>query len=152
MKRRDLGLSANCPANYVGLRRGHRQGRGAPDSWKILRARVRICRSAFLGQAKNSLWSSDLFRGESLTLRTHGVLVVMDQFPSRIIGLGIHRGTVDGPSLCSMFQRALHGQVYEVSQHGQRIRCIGSSNGRPMSVGGDGNQDRTLGAARASLC
>ena len=44
MKRRNptLGLSANCPANYVGLRRGHRQGRGAPDSWKTLRARVRI--------------------------------------------------------------------------------------------------------------
>ena len=44
MKRRNptWGLSANCPANYVGLRRGHRQGRGAPDSWKTLRARVRI--------------------------------------------------------------------------------------------------------------
>src|SRR5215831_10711327 len=32
----------------------------------------------FLGQAKDSLWSTDLFRCESLSLRTHWVLVVMD--------------------------------------------------------------------------
>ena len=61
----------------------------------------------FLGQAKDSLWSTDLFRCESLSLRTHWVLVVMDQFTRRIIGFGIHRGTVDGPSLCPMFQRAI---------------------------------------------
>src|SRR5262245_40135044 len=65
----------------------------------------------FLGQAKDSLWSIDLFRCESLSLRTHWVLVVMDQFTRRIIGFGIHRGTVDGPSLCSMFQRAIQGQA-----------------------------------------
>jgi transposase InsO family protein len=64
----------------------------------------------FLGQAKDSLWSIDLFRCESLNLRTHWVLVVMDQFTRRIIGFGIHHGTVDGPSLCSMFQRAIRGQ------------------------------------------
>ena len=46
---------------------------------------------------------------ESLSLRTHWVLVVMDQFTRRIIGFGIHRGTVDGPSLCLMFQRAIQG-------------------------------------------
>jgi transposase InsO family protein len=50
----------------------------------------------FLGQAKDSLWSIDLFRCESLSLRTHWVLVVMDQFTRRIIGFGMHRGTVDG--------------------------------------------------------
>ena len=53
----------------------------------------------------------DLFRCESLSLRTHWVLVVMDEFTRRIIGFGIHRGTVDGSSLCSMFQRAIHGQA-----------------------------------------
>ena len=42
----------------------------------------------FLGQAKDSLWSCDLFRGESATLRTHWVLVVVDQFTRRIIGFG----------------------------------------------------------------
>jgi transposase InsO family protein len=65
----------------------------------------------FLGQAKDSLWSIDLFRCESLSLRTHWVLVVMDQFTRCIIGFGIHRGTVDGPTLCSMFQRAIQGQA-----------------------------------------
>ena len=63
----------------------------------------------FLGQAKDSLWSADLFRCESLSLRTHWVLVVMDQFTRRIIGFGIHRGTVDGPSLCLMSRRAIQG-------------------------------------------
>jgi len=33
-----------------------------------------------LGHAKDSLWSTDLFRAESITLKTHWVLVVMDQF------------------------------------------------------------------------
>ena len=34
---------------------------------------------------KDSLWSCDLFRCESASLRTHWVLVVMDQFSRRII-------------------------------------------------------------------
>src|ERR1700694_4984645 len=34
----------------------------------------------FLGHIKDSLWSCDLFRCESATLRTHWVMVVMDQF------------------------------------------------------------------------
>jgi hypothetical protein len=37
------------------------------------------CWLTFLGQTKDSLWSCDLFRCESATLRTHWVLVVMDQ-------------------------------------------------------------------------
>jgi len=34
----------------------------------------------FLGHIKDSLWSIDLFRCESPTLRAHWVLVVMDQY------------------------------------------------------------------------
>src|SRR5215471_6637328 len=64
----------------------------------------------FLGQAKDSLWSADLFCCESLTLRTHWVLVVMDQFTRRIVGFGIHRGIVDGSALCRIFRRAIQGQ------------------------------------------
>jgi putative transposase len=62
-----------------------------------------------LGQTKDSLWSCDLFRCESATLRTHWVLVVMDQFTRRIIGFGVHGGIVDGVALCRMFQRAIRG-------------------------------------------
>src|SRR5215470_4468522 len=46
-----------------------------------------------------------------LPLRTHWVLVVIDLFTRRIIRFGVHRGTVDGPSPCSMFQRAIQGQA-----------------------------------------
>jgi transposase InsO family protein len=52
----------------------------------------------------------DLFRCESATLRTHWVLVVMDQYTRRIIGFGVHAGTVDGVALCRMFNRAIRGQ------------------------------------------
>ena len=63
----------------------------------------------FLGHMKDSLWSTDLFRCESATLRTYWVLVVMDQYTRRIIGFGVHAGTVDGVALCRMFNRALRG-------------------------------------------
>jgi hypothetical protein len=62
-----------------------------------------------LGQTKDSLWSIDLFRCESLILKSHWVLVVMDQYTRKIIGFGIHAGAVDGPSLCRMFNRAIRG-------------------------------------------
>ena len=64
----------------------------------------------FLGHMKDSLWSIDLFRCESATLRTHWVLVVMDQYTRRIIGFGVHAGTVDGVALCRMFNRAIRWQ------------------------------------------
>jgi len=62
-----------------------------------------------LGHTKDSLWSIDLFRCESLILKSHWVLVVMDQYTRQIIGFGIHAGAVDGPSLCRMFNRAIRG-------------------------------------------
>ena len=63
-----------------------------------------------LGHMKDSLWSCDLFRCESATLRTHWVLAVMDQRKRRIIGFGVHSRIVDGVALCRMFQRAIGGQ------------------------------------------
>jgi putative transposase len=74
----------------------------------------------FLGHTKDSLWSCDLFRCESATLRTHWVLVVMDQCTRRIIGFGVHVGTVDGVALCQMFLRAIRRQgvpTYLSSDH-----------------------------------
>ena len=61
----------------------------------------------FIGHIKDSLWSVDLFRCESILLKTHWVLVVMDQFTRRIIGFGGHRGDVDGVALCRMFNKAI---------------------------------------------
>src|SRR5215469_1875160 len=53
---------------------------------------------SLIGNAKDSLWSLDLFRCESAVLRTYWVLVVMDQFTRRIVGFAVHRGVVDGLS------------------------------------------------------
>jgi len=64
----------------------------------------------FLGHMTDSLWSVDLFRCESIRLRSHWVLVVMDQFTRRLIGFGVHAGDVDGIALCRMFNRIISGK------------------------------------------
>jgi len=51
----------------------------------------------------------DFFRCESLILKNHWVLDVMDHCIRRIIGFGVHAGAVDGPSFCRMFNRAIRG-------------------------------------------
>jgi putative transposase len=63
-----------------------------------------------LGHAKDSLWSVDLFRAESILLKSHWVLVVMDVFTRRIIGFGVQAGAVDAPALCHRFNQAIAGQ------------------------------------------
>jgi transposase InsO family protein len=67
---------------------------------------------AMLGHAKDSLWSVDLFRCESILLKSHWVMVVMDIYTRRIIGFGLHDGHVDGPTLCRMFIDATSGQSW----------------------------------------
>ena len=63
----------------------------------------------FLGHSKDSLWSVDLFRCESLILRSHRVMVVMDQCTRRIVGFAVHAGTLDGPTVCRMFNGIISG-------------------------------------------
>jgi len=85
----------------------------------------------FLGHAKDSLWSCDLSLANA-TLRTHWVLVVMDQFTRRVIGLGVHCGVVDGMALCRMFQRAIrrhglpkyHDPLYRFHQWQANLRVL----------------------------
>jgi putative transposase len=64
---------------------------------------------AAIGHMKDSPWSVDLFRCESILLKSHWVMVVMDQFTRSIIGFGVHVGDVDGPALCRMFNQAIVG-------------------------------------------
>jgi transposase InsO family protein len=64
----------------------------------------------FIGHTKDSLWSIDLFRCESILLRSHWVMVIMDVFTRRLIGFGIERDPIDGLSVCRMFNRAIAGQ------------------------------------------
>jgi putative transposase len=60
----------------------------------------------FITHAKDSLWSLDLFRCESVLLRSHWVMLVMDVFTRRIVGFGVDSAGIDGVSVCRMFKRA----------------------------------------------
>jgi putative transposase len=64
----------------------------------------------FIAHAKDSLWSLDLFRCESVLLRSHWVMLVMDVFTRRIIGFGVGPAYIDGVSVCRMFNDAIAGQ------------------------------------------
>jgi hypothetical protein len=61
---------------------------------------------SFTGHTTDSLWRVDLFRCESIVLRSYWVLVVMDQFTRRLVGVGVHRGPVNGADLCQRLSAA----------------------------------------------
>ncbi len=65
----------------------------------------------FLGHSKDSLWSVDLFRCESLVLKSHWVMIGVDQFSRRIIGFAVHAGTTDGPTVSRMFNSIIGGST-----------------------------------------
>ena len=64
----------------------------------------------FIGDMKDSLWSVDLFRCESIVLKSYWVMVVMDLFTRRIVGIGVEPADIDGVALCRMFNHAISGQ------------------------------------------
>jgi hypothetical protein len=64
---------------------------------------------SFIGHMKDSLWSVDLFRCESILLCSHWVMVVMDVFTRRIIGFGVERADLCG-ALCWMFNQIIVGK------------------------------------------
>jgi transposase InsO family protein len=66
---------------------------------------------SLLGHTADSLWSVDLFRCESIVLRSYWVLVVMDQFTRRLVAIGVHCGAVTGADVCRMFNAAIRGQA-----------------------------------------
>jgi len=109
------------------LTKYYRPGRDDGPSWL-----------SFIGQAKDSLWSIDFFRCESLRLKTHWVLVVMDQCTRRIIGFGIHPApAMDGRALCRLFHQATspigsphclssdHDPVFRFHQWQANLRILG---------------------------
>ncbi len=65
---------------------------------------------SFLGHSKDSLWSIDFFRTESIHLKSFWVMVIMDQFTRRIIGFSVNNGDLDGPSICRMFNSIISNQ------------------------------------------
>jgi putative transposase len=65
---------------------------------------------SFIAQCKDSLWSVDLFRCESILLKIHWVMVVMDLFTRRFVGFGVAFAPIDGEGVCRMFNHAVAGQ------------------------------------------
>ena len=64
---------------------------------------------SFIARCKDSLWSVDLFRCESILLKSHWVMVVMDVFTRRLVGFGVAPAPIDGFSVCRMFNHAVLG-------------------------------------------
>jgi putative transposase len=63
-----------------------------------------------IGQTKDSLWSVDLCRCESILRQSYWVMVVMDVFTRRIVGFGVAAANLDGPGVCRIFNRAITRQ------------------------------------------
>ena len=64
----------------------------------------------FTGQIEDSLWNIDLFRRESILLRSHWLMWVMDTYTRQLVGFGVERTYIDGVSVCRMFDHAIAGQ------------------------------------------
>jgi putative transposase len=142
-----LGLSPDCPAVALafGIEIDKDVVRRILSIHYHLDSNSQVRPGCFLGHAKDSLWSCDLFRCESATLRTHWVLVVMDQFTRRIIGFGVHSGIVYGEALCRMFRRAIramvlpkylssdHDPLYRFHQWEANLRVLGVTEIKTVS-------------------
>jgi hypothetical protein len=63
-----------------------------------------------IGNVKESLWSLDLFRCESILLKSYWVMVVMDLFSPRIIGFAVEPADIDGIGVCRILNRVIAGQ------------------------------------------
>lgn len=51
-----------------------------------------------------------MFRCESILLRSHWVMVVIDDFTRRLIGFGVESTTIDGIAVCRMFNCTIASQ------------------------------------------
>jgi len=59
---------------------------------------------------KDSLWSIDLFRCESIFLKSFWVLVVMDQYSRKIVGFSVRPANITGVDVCCMFNKIVSGK------------------------------------------
>ena len=83
----------------------------------------------FIGHMKDSFWNVDLFRCESTVLKTHWVLLVLDQFTRRIIGFSVHRGDVDGAALCRSLIKRLLRKAHPAISAQIMTPCIATTSG-----------------------
>src|SRR5256886_15283112 len=109
-----LGLSANRSTDCLGVSDPNRQRRGSQDSRPSPPAGPGF-RWSLLADFPGPHERQSLEHGSIPVRVGHAadplVLVVMDQETPRIIGFGVHAGTVDGVALCRMFNRAIRWQL-----------------------------------------
>ena len=74
----------------------------------------------FIGHKKDSLWSVDLFRCESILLKSYWVMLVIDIYSRRIIGFSVHTGNPDDIAVCCMFNKIIIGKALP--------KCLSSDN------------------------
>ncbi len=60
---------------------------------------------------KDSLWSVDLFRCDSVLLKLHWVMLAIDIYSRRIIDFSVHSGDPDGIVVCCMFNKIIRGKA-----------------------------------------
>jgi len=65
----------------------------------------------FIGHTKDSLWSVDLFRCESIILKSHWVMLVIDIYSRRIISFSVYVGNPDGVAVCCMFNKIIASKI-----------------------------------------
>ena len=82
-----------------------------------------------IGRARDRLWSVDLFRTESVLLKSYWVMVVMDVYPRRIVGFGVTPANLDGIRVCRMFNHAIARQTLpkRLSSDHDPLRTFGCS-------------------------
>jgi putative transposase len=76
-----------------------------------------------IGDMKDSLWSVDLFRCESIVLRSYWVMVVMDLFTRRIVGIGVEPAHIVRNAAQDSQIRNLTQQVAELKDLKQELRA-----------------------------
>ena len=88
---------------------------------------------SFIGHKTHSLWSVDLFRCESIVLRSYWVLVVIDQFTRRLVGFGVHWAVWSRASPCAacLTQRFTRKASPDISAP-TTIRCSRRTVGRQI--------------------
>ena len=64
-----------------------------------------------IGDLTDGLSSVDLLRCESIGLKSYWIMVVMDLFTHRVVGVSAEPAHIDGVAVCRMFNQAIAGQT-----------------------------------------
>ena len=62
---------------------------------------------SFVGSQKDSLWSLDFFRCESIALKSYWIMIILDQYSREIVGFKTVKESYGGPKVCYMFNQIL---------------------------------------------